>query len=151
MSERIITPSITACPPMSMSTFGRQTAAGMDEVRPFVTRVERADDQLRGARATTDGADIIFAAFGLGCCSFFAYAAEAVDAAGRVDQLLLAGEERVALRADLDAQLFPGRAGGPGLAAGAVDRNLLILRMDLWFHELTSNEDWNSCVGKRRV
>jgi hypothetical protein len=40
-------------------------------------------------------------------------ALEAVDAAGRVDQLLLAGEERMALGADLDAQLFLGRAGRP--------------------------------------
>src|SRR5205085_10172778 len=64
---------------------------------------------------------------------------ETVDAAGRVDQLLLAGEEGVALRADLDAQLLPGRAGGPGLAAGAVHLNLVVLGMDLCFHELTSS------------
>src|SRR2546430_5571718 len=60
---------------------------------------------------------------------------EAVDAAGGVDQLLLAGEEGVALRADLEAQLLAGGAGGPGLAAGAVDRNVLIFRMNLWLHE----------------
>src|ERR1041385_1585218 len=59
---------------------------------------------------------------------------ETVDAAGRVDELLFAGEERVALRADLDAQLLARRAGRPGLAAGAVDRNFLIFRVDLWLH-----------------
>src|SRR5258708_7461283 len=64
---------------------------------------------------------------------------EAVDAAGRVDQLLLAGEEGMALRADVDAQFLLRGARGPGLAARAVDRDLLILRMNVWFHELTSN------------
>src|SRR5205807_5887306 len=64
---------------------------------------------------------------------------EAVDTAGRVHQLLLAGEEGMALRADLDAQLFLGGAGRPRLAACAVDGNLLILGMDVCFHELTSN------------
>ena len=37
---------------------------------------------------------------------------EALDAAGGVDQLLLAGEERMAAGADLDLQLFLGRASG---------------------------------------
>src|SRR6266550_6448585 len=66
---------------------------------------------------------------------------EAIDAAGRVDQLLLAGEERMALRADLDAQLFLGGVGGPGLAAGAMHLDLVILGMDLCFHEFEPRLD----------
>ena len=56
--------------------------------------------------------------------------AEALDAAGRVDQLLLAGEEGVALAADLDPQLLLGGAGRPGLAAGAVDQDLVELGVE---------------------
>src|SRR5437764_2994423 len=61
---------------------------------------------------------------------------ETIDAAGGIEQLLLAGEVRMALRTDLDAQLFFRRAGGPRLAAGAVRLNLLIFRVNLWFHWL---------------
>src|SRR5579885_1994912 len=60
---------------------------------------------------------------------------EAIDATGGVDELLLAGEERMALRADLDAELLLGRARRPGFTASAVDLNLLILRMDFCFHD----------------
>ena len=71
-------------------------------------RVERAGDQPRRAAPRPRRHRP------LPSPAFFAYLLlEAVDAAGRVDQLLLAGEERMALRADLDAQLFLGRAGGP--------------------------------------
>src|SRR5438132_9945044 len=44
----------------------------------------------------------------------------------------------MAVRANLDAQLFPGRARRPPCAAGAVDLNLLVLRMNACFHEFTS-------------
>src|SRR5260221_12354827 len=45
----------------------------------------------------------------------------------------------MALRADVDAQFFLCGAGRPRLAACAVNRNLLILGMNVCFHELTSN------------
>src|SRR5205823_1714419 len=78
---------------------------------------------------------------------------EAVDAAGGVDQLLFAGEEGVALRADLDAQLFTGGAGGPGLAAGAVDGDILIFRVNFWLHErfLTSRVVWKTPSIREKV
>src|SRR5947209_9246605 len=82
------------------------------------------------SRARPSGLTLLFGLFRIPLC-------EAFDAAGRVDQLLLAGEERMALRADLDAQLFLGGAGRPRLAAGAVHLHLMILRMDLCFHEFT--------------
>src|SRR5574342_887506 len=64
---------------------------------------------------------------------------EAVDAAGRVDELLLAGEEGVATRAYVDPELFLRRAGLPRRTARAVNVDLLVLRMNLWFHEVTSS------------
>src|SRR5688572_468614 len=46
----------------------------------------------------------------------------ALDAAGGVEEALLAGEERVAAGADLQPQLLAlGGAGRPGRPAGAVD------------------------------
>src|SRR5262249_38691538 len=60
--------------------------------------------------------------------------AEALDSSRRVHQLLLAGEEGVALAADLDAQLLLGRAGRPGLAARVVDEDLVILGVQVLLH-----------------
>src|SRR5438445_12404688 len=57
------------------------------------------------------------------------FALEALDPAGRVDQLLLAGEERLAGRADIDVD---GRHGGAGLddvAAGTDEGCLRVPRM----------------------
>src|SRR5262252_7686329 len=67
--------------------------------------------------------------------------AEPFHAAGRVDQLLLSGEEGVALAADLDPQLFLGRTGGPGLAAGAVDQDLVQLGVDRGLHGTRHSTD----------
>src|SRR5262249_50058193 len=60
--------------------------------------------------------------------------AETLDAAGRVHQLLLPGEEGMALAADFQAQFFLGRAGLPGLAAGAVDQDFVKLGVQIRFH-----------------
>src|SRR5919112_68691 len=60
---------------------------------------------------------------------------EAVNAAGRVDELLLAGEERVAGRADFDAEVaLARRARRPLLAAGAVDVDLVVVGMNSLLH-----------------
>src|SRR4029453_7847775 len=59
---------------------------------------------------------------------------EALDAAGRVDELLLTGEERMADRADLDGNFLLARARRPGLAAGANHFRLFVLRMNVRFH-----------------
>ena len=61
-------------------------------------------------------------------------ALEALHPAGGVDQLLLAGEQRVAGRADLETDLFLGRAGLEGVAARAVDLDLVVLGMDSGLH-----------------
>src|SRR6185436_8476174 len=60
---------------------------------------------------------------------------EALDAPRRVDELLLAGEERVALRADLEAQLGVGRSGGERLPARAGDRDHVVLGVNPALHD----------------
>ena len=57
------------------------------------------------------------------------------DTAARVNELLLAGEERVALGADFNLQLLLGRAGGEGLAAYAADDCFAVLGMDAFLHD----------------
>src|SRR5437899_6279606 len=60
---------------------------------------------------------------------------EPLDLAGRVDDRLLAREERVAVRADVDAQLRAGGTDRPlGAARAAVDLGLVILGMDIGLH-----------------
>ena len=59
---------------------------------------------------------------------------EPLDAALGVDELLAAGEERVARRTDFEMQLRLGRACLEGVAAGATDLDLLILRVDAFLH-----------------
>src|SRR4051794_20592284 len=60
---------------------------------------------------------------------------EPLDLAGRVDDRLLAREERVAIGADVDAQLLAGGPDGPfGAARAAVGSRLVILGMDVRLH-----------------
>ncbi len=60
---------------------------------------------------------------------------ELIDASGRIDELLLAGKERVACRADFDGDLRQRRAGNERIAARAVHAGLREpLGMDLLFH-----------------
>src|SRR5262245_58072095 len=66
---------------------------------------------------------------------------EALHAAGRVDELLLPGEEGVAVAADLDAQFLLRGAGGPGHTAGAVHQNLVKLGVDVRFHGTAHSTD----------
>jgi hypothetical protein len=73
--------------------------------------------------------------------------AEAFDAPGGVDQLLLAGEERMAVRTDLgDDFVLLGGPGFKGVAAMALDRDRLIFRMDSFFHDSRSWVAWR-CTG----
>ena len=62
---------------------------------------------------------------------------KALDATGGVDQLLLAGKERMATRANFYAQhlALDRRAGLEGVAAGAMHRNLVIVGVNTGFHE----------------
>src|SRR5215471_1611171 len=60
---------------------------------------------------------------------------EALDATARVDELLLAGVERVALRADLDVQLGLGGACHERVATRAVHGRHDVLGMDIGLHD----------------
>ena len=64
----------------------------------------------------------------------FVAAVELVDPARGIDELLFAGEERVALGADADADLRLGRFGFPYFAARADDLRVFVFRMDFLFH-----------------
>src|SRR5439155_1421323 len=67
--------------------------------------------------------------FGFAGVRFVELAAEALDAAGGVDQLLLAGEEGVAGGADFDDDVALVRGAGlKGRSAGAFDVNISVLR-----------------------
>src|SRR6476661_6620724 len=65
---------------------------------------------------------------------------EAGDAAAGVEDLLLAGVERVALRADVGVDDAGGRgaAGGELRATGAGDLGLDVLRVDVLLHAMSS-------------
>src|SRR5207302_4136699 len=67
--------------------------------------------------------------------------AETLDAAGGVDELLFSREEGVTLAADLEPQLLLRGAGRPGLAARAVDEDLVQFGMDLGFHGTRDSTD----------
>src|SRR3972149_8219391 len=63
---------------------------------------------------------------------------EALDLAGGVDDGLLAGEERVAVRADVDVQrLLRGADLELGMARAADDLGGVVLGMDVWLHALS--------------
>src|SRR5881296_2758003 len=62
---------------------------------------------------------------------------EPFDATRGVDQLLLAGEERVALGADLETHVVLRRTGGDGLAARAGDVDDLVHGVDPALHVTT--------------
>src|SRR5918992_3746718 len=60
---------------------------------------------------------------------------EALDLSGGVDDVLRAGEERMALVADLDAKRLRGRPDAERVATSdAVDLRLMVLRVNLCLH-----------------
>src|SRR5207249_4710713 len=61
-------------------------------------------------------------------------ALEALDPAGGIDELLLAREERMARRADLDVDLGHGGAGLDDVTAGTDDLRLVVPRMNAFLH-----------------
>ena len=79
---------------------------------------------------------------GSGCAfggGFLAIAlVEAIDASGGIDQLLLAGKERVASGTNFNVQVtFLGGASFEGLAARAGDGDLDVFWVNSWFHLIT--------------
>jgi hypothetical protein len=79
---------------------------------------------------------------GSGCafgCGFLAIAlVEAIDASCGIDQLLLAGKERVASRTNFNVQVtFLGGASLERLTARAGDGNINVFWVNSWFHLIT--------------
>ncbi len=61
--------------------------------------------------------------------------AEAFHAAGGIDKLLLAGEERMARTADIDVNLGLRTSGDKRVAAGAFNGAGNVTGMDFFFHD----------------
>lgn len=74
--------------------------------------------------------------FGLRVVEFFIFATEPLDAAGRVDELLLAGKKRMALGTNFHADIGLGGACLEFIAAGAPNRCLVTFRMSIFFHRM---------------
>src|SRR5690348_9643397 len=84
----------------------------------------------RGGPSQTLSPLLLFGAGG-----FLVFPAEALHASGGVHQLLLAGKERVAIRADFQADIaLVGGPGGKCIAARTVHADFFILGMDSCLH-----------------
>ena len=59
---------------------------------------------------------------------------EAINTSTGVNQLLLAGIERVALGADFNLNVLLGRTSGKDIAASAADGSLFVLGMETFLH-----------------
>ena len=59
---------------------------------------------------------------------------EAINTSTSVNQLLLAGIERVALGADFNTNVLLGRTGGKDIAASTADSGLFVIGMDTFLH-----------------
>src|SRR5206468_2460157 len=123
-TPRIITPSRTAWPPTGASRCASSGASAASS----------------GASAAAGSSTAIsLAALG----ALGGAAAEALDTAARVHQLLTAGVERVAVRADLDVDLGLRRARPELVAARAGDVREHVLGMDIRLHRA------KQCSGTR--
>ena len=59
---------------------------------------------------------------------------ETVNTSSGVNQLLLAGIERVALGADFNSDVLLGGTGSKDVTTGAANRSLFVLGMDTFLH-----------------
>jgi hypothetical protein len=67
------------------------------------------------------------------------FSVESFDTAGRIDQFLLAGEKRVAFRADFKVDLRLRRSRLESFAAGALHECVDVVGMYVCFHRASSN------------
>jgi len=106
-------------------TFGSRPA-------PAYSGANRPPDSRSGSRELGLGREL---RLGRASCADIAVATrELLDAASRVDELLLTSKVRVACRADADLDVITGRAGLVSGAAGADDRRRVVVRMKTGFH-----------------
>src|ERR1035438_7645276 len=72
-----------------------------------------------------------FRRFGFGGVALGIFAAEALDAAGGIHELLLAGKEGMTGGADFDGDVaLVSGAGNKGIAAGAMDADFAVVGMN---------------------
>ena len=71
-------------------------------------------------------------------------ATEPIDAARGIHQTLLAGEVRMALRADFHADRRRGAAGLEGVATLAVGGDRLVHRVQIGLHSILSRRPWST-------
>src|SRR4029077_18700361 len=67
------------------------------------------------------------------------FPSELFYSAGGVDEFLLAGKERMAIRANFHMDIAHRGTGFDHMATGTSDRRRLIFRMDTCFHKFLSN------------
>ena len=79
---------------------------------------------------------VVFAFFDVVFAVFFL---ESLDAAGRIDVLLLSGIKRVAHRAYLGVYFFGCASGLERIAAAAMYDNLIVFWMDIFLHNLINS------------
>src|SRR5262245_56939883 len=110
----------------SSSSYRRSISARRSSMAARHARSERA--RSPGASAGRRGAGVARSAL------LAVFAVETLDPAGGVHELLLAGEEGMARRADLDVDALPRGAGLDDIAAGADDCALLVAGMNAFLH-----------------
>ena len=91
-----------------------------------------------GRRGSLGNLDVIFAVFLL----------EPLYSARRIDIFLLAGIERMAHRAYLGVDFFGGTAGLEGIATAAVNHDLIVFWMYLFFHNYSAPEAYKAILTK---
>ena len=150
-TPRIITPSSTAWPPTGASRWATGSPSGIGVTGALPSTAARARARRRAA-GQPSGLDALGGP-----------AAEALDAAAGVDELLLAGVERMALGADLDVDIWLRRARVELVAARAVHVSEDVFRMDPGLHVFDvsggslprSEARWRDfaapCAGRRRA
>jgi hypothetical protein len=77
---------------------------------------------------------------------------EAINASGGIDQLLFAGKEGVASRANFDVQVaLLGGAGLECLAASAANGYIDVFWVNSWFHVITFSRRLAGRIYKRDI
>lgn len=76
---------------------------------------------------------------------------ELLDSSRRIDKLLLAGKEGMTGGANFDAYLTLNRAEFEFVPAGTNSRNLVILRMNIWFHDDTPSTKIIAMKGIKKL
>lgn len=80
------------------------------------------------------------------------FAAEFIDATGRIENLLLAGVERMTNRTNVNMQLVrQGRLGYKFVAAATDDLDIVVLRMDVGFHRLAPGSEACHVEGRESI